>query len=774
MEARVPPGRRYLETVPRRLLRLALLPALAGALLALALLPYPPLHRLTHELSQLATALGGLTCLGLTARWAGRQAGPASPWPPMAAAMSAGAGLLAVHLVTDGLLAGCHTGPAALFLVVTWVPAAALSTAGGVLLAGRPLRAVLLGAGLFLLAVGHDVGQGLQGLRVVDPFLGPALCIDQRAPMTLDALTLLQRGWLLLVAGTLLALRRRREEPLPAVLLSVALLAATLLGGSHLGLGWGEAAVRAELDATARSEHFEAWYGADGQAALFVDRVLEEAEFQLQLLDRDWPVAEALGGERILLRLHEDDAQVGRLTGFAYPHAWPGGLDLAWPDAFEGTLRHELVHVLQGLVFPEPFLLVDRAGTEGVAEAWEDDLVWLPEAHGVQAAALELGLLPDAAIFSSVFGFSELHEGLAYEASASFFGWLVLEHGWEAFAAWHRSGGDWEAAYGEDIHALDAGWRAFLVGVQVDPRDRQRARRMFDRRTRRAYRDDTCPKLGSPAVNLRRRARGFVEVRDPVAAARDWEAVFARTGVPAHGLAAARQHLLAGEEARAEALLTAVAADPDLAPDEARQLAEVELRAVLQGPREHTRLDAVLQALHEDPAAAALRRLLQPPAEVVPAAGVPAGLTGLPAIDPSVDLRDGLRLALAEPLPRRRGAALLALSDAWPTDPDLALVALELGHLPLPEEVEDRHLGPARLDGVQALLRLAARIPEPCAVARGRLVETGRRAAQHAAWDEVEAVRELLAERCPADPLAGHHAGLLGERLGRRGGATLP
>ena len=270
-------------------LRLILLPAALGAAVAVALLPVPPLHRLTHELTQLFTALMGLAWLPAAAAITRRAPSPAAGlWRSLLGSLSLGAGALSVHLVTDGLLASCHTAEAAAFFVITWVPAAVLASACGAMAAPQTvsLRGSLillaLGAGIFGLGVAHDVVQGLRGLRVVDPFLGAALCMDQRAPMDLDALMLLQRGWLLLLAATVwvVARWRRTHAPLlrlPTRLLTGATVATTVLGGSHLGLGWGDGAIRRELDATATSAHFVALYGSDGVAALFVPRPLAEA-----------------------------------------------------------------------------------------------------------------------------------------------------------------------------------------------------------------------------------------------------------------------------------------------------------------------------------------------------------------------------------------------------------------------------------------------------------------------------------------------------------------
>ena len=462
----------------------------------------------------------------------------------------------------------------------------------------------------------------------------------------------------------------------------------------------------------------------------------------------------------IVLRLYEDDAKIGRLSGYAYPHAWPGGLDLAWADAFEGTLRHELVHVLQGLVFPEPFLLVDRAGTEGVAEAWEDDLTWLPEAHSRQAAALELGLLPEATAFTSIFGFSSLNESMAYQSSSSFFGWLVLSRGWAAFETWHDSGGDFEAAYGADVAELDAQWRAFLEAIPRDARDRAWARRVFDRTLRPSYLADPCPKLGGAGADLRLRARLAREHGGFAEAAEAEEALFEQTPHPVLALAALKHRLSAGQPLQAREVLAAL---PDeLGPNEALERGRLELRLLMQEGAGDEALAPVLDALAAlapDPTLRSLRRLLlsppPPAAEALLSETVPS----------SVELRhDALRRALATPDPTARAEALRALSATWPEDEDLALIALGWGGLDLPEPREDLSLPPDFREALAALLATTQRATGGCDLARRELAWAGSRAAQHGDLALTEQVAGVLQADC-TEPLARLHGQQLLERV---------
>ena len=721
--------------------RWILLPTVVGAGAALAAQAVPPLHVPTHEFTQLFSAVAGLGWL-FTVR--------GSRWPDhdrvlftgLVGGFFLGLGAVGTQLFLAHTHHGCQTGPAARFFWLTWLPLMALCTVAGVGARragwgrGRTLLAALA---VGLVCVAHDLAQGLLGLRVVDPLIGTAALIDQRASMEADTLQVLQRGWLLWVAATAWAVDRwRHGGPLrPAASCTVVLALLTLTGGSRMGLGCGTGALEGELDAVTTSANFMMRHPSRGPAAHAADTVLEEAEWQLSLLGEDWPLPE----EPIEVRLYEDDEQVGRLSGFAYPHAWPGGFDLAWPDAFEGTLRHELVHVLQGLAYPEARLLFDRAATEGVAEAWEDDLVWLAEAHGVQAAADRQGNLPDAELLTSLFGFSTIREGAAYEASASFFGWLVLTEGADPFATYQRTG-DTEAAWGRSIAQLDQDWRAFLSLQPVDDEAQARARRIFDPRGRPGYHARRCPKLDSRTPDPRHVAPVAWKTgayADAAAAERD---LFAETGAPRFALRAAQAWLATAPDEVPPAVpeLLAQASAAGLGEDELRQHAELALLAALRTGE--TGAIRVHLASLSDPLSQALSRLAVHPDRAV--------------LDALATARPRLRRA------RIRALALPSSAEASPVEPDLALLVLARG-MPRYRPLESLALPPTEHEAMQLAASLLPQAPEACGLVLRRLQLSARRAAQLGDEAVATALSHALRQTCP-----GPRTGMSDDRLRQR------
>jgi len=688
--------------------RWTLLPMVVGAGAAMAAQATPPLHVPTHEFTQLFAALAGLGWL-LTVRGARMSSAHEVLFSGLIGGFCLGLGAGGTQLVLASTLHGCQIGPAASFFWLTWLPLMALCTVAGVGAQragwGRA-RTLLAALAVALVCVAHDVAQGLLGLRIVDPLIGAAAAIDQRASLDADTLQVLQRGWLLLVAATVWAVDHWRHggPARPAVSCTAVLALLTLSGGSRLGLGCGSGALEAELDGVSTSANFVVRHPSRGPAAHAVDAVIDEAEWQLSLLVGDWPAPD----EPIEVRLYEDDAQVGRLSGFAYPHAWPGGLDLAWPDAFEGTLRHELVHVLQGLAYPEARLLFDRAATEGVAEAWEDDLVWLAEAHGVQAAADRQGNLPDAEVLTSLFGFSTIREGAAYEASASFFGWLVLTRGAEPFAAYQRSG-DAQAAWGRPIAQLDTDWRAFLSDQPVDDEAEARARRVFDPRGRPSYHARRCPKLGSQIPDPRRVAPVAWKTGAFVDAAAAETALFVETGAPRFALRAAQAWLATAPDDVPPAVpdLLAQATAAGLGEDEVRHHAELTLLTALRAG-ETSAIRQHLASL-DDPLSQALSRL---------------------ADHPDDDVSD----ALATAQPRLRRARIRALVhpesvEDSPIEPDLALLILARG-MPRYRPLESLATTPVEREALSLAASLLPHAPSACGLVLRRLQLGARRAAQ--------------------------------------------
>ena len=192
------------------------------------------------------------------------------------------------------------------------------------------------------------------------------------------------------------------------------LIALTLIGGSHAGMGWSRAALHAELNGVHETEHFVIRYDASGYTAVFVEAIAEEAEWQWKLLTTAWDI-ETTG--RVRLEVFDDRDTMGELTEGTSAHAGLGHIKMLWWNAFTDTLSHELVHALHHEMSPSWWILLSRAHLEGTAVAWADHLDSLPSAHAAMAAAARSDTLPHAEQLLSPSGFVSVPEHVAYDAS---------------------------------------------------------------------------------------------------------------------------------------------------------------------------------------------------------------------------------------------------------------------------------------------------------------------------------------------------------------------
>ncbi len=294
-----------------------------------------------------------------------------------------------------------------------------------------------------------------------------------------------------------------RARAIPA-LLAVAVLGGLVLGlGSHLGVGWGRGALHSWLSQVQRGEQVVVRYAPGGRASLEAPIVLREAEWCLHRYARDWGV---VPGRPITIYLFDDYDQIEAWTDTRSTHVVLRRIYAPWWVSTGSTLHHELAHALHLELEPMPAVVISRGLLEGLAEAYEDDYAKLPAAHFELAGALESGDLPSARDLMHPLGFFRVAEGNAYDASGSFLGFLVLEHGFEKLVDLQRTFTlDFEGVYGRNLEQLDQDWRAFLAGVPVDMEQRIEARDRFDPDLWPGYTERCCPKLGQvepPALEL--------------------------------------------------------------------------------------------------------------------------------------------------------------------------------------------------------------------------------------------------------------------------------
>jgi len=494
-----------------------------------------PLHILTHEFTQLYALVTGIVLFFL-ARWAVKKVVKKSRGLPPVDHMRRTLPVLLTGTMVMGLLTmgvmyianvvswDCLFHRGVPFFWVTWLPVAAWAGVGGILVGMRGwgwLKSTGLVVLIIILSFTQDLLQFIKGARGVDFIIGDPLAFDQRVGMAIPEIHFYQRMFIVLLAYCLWYLglwrfgrkwstggsgyqKELQHFRRKALLSSALVLASAIFLGSYIGLGWGRAALHSELPEIHRTEHFKFFYAPGGYAEDSIRAIASDAEWYWHRLSAHWNTSPK---KPVDVYLFDDYNHLKRLTGIGSAHASINMICIVYSTASTSTFYHELVHALHQASFHPKFTVwFNRGIVEGLAQAYQDELVWLPEAHRHHAGALKSGKLPSAADFMSLFGFWKVEEMIAYDSAASFIGFLIYTYGMDKFKEFQKSP-DYERVFGKDIFQLDIEWKQFLENVEVDVETRVRAGNYFDAAYWGAYSKECCPKLGERNPDIEKRAR---------------------------------------------------------------------------------------------------------------------------------------------------------------------------------------------------------------------------------------------------------------------------
>jgi len=487
-----------------------------------------PFHLLTHEFTQALTGATLVIALAIGARLEKTATATDALVASLGATAFLGVGAFGTQMLLNAWVHDCVVSDAVPYFWVTWTPVAVLGSVIGVVLSERgwTFKWLFFAVTMIVLcAASHDGLQFLNGVRIVDPIIGDPQAFSQRGTMNIPMLHVWHRLWLLTAAIAVWV--GSRGLRVPVGLLGIApFLFVTFGVGSHIGVGWGRAALRTALDAELETEHFVFYYGSKGNVSLRIDRIARDGEWHWAELTEAWQIDPS---KKVEIRVYEGDKQMKRLTGLSSAHAGWYQIDIPLWDTQSTTFPHELVHALHAELSWNPQLIWIRGMTEGSAVAWAEHFVEVPEVHARQAGALQADKLPSAEDFMSIGGFSKVNEGNAYDASGSFVGFIVLKYGFEKFTKLQQRL-DYQGVYGKDLAALDAEWRVFLEEVPVDLAEAATARDSYDPDFKESYREKQCPKLGARGENRKNRAKRMWNDGDYSGAADVYEKLLGETG----------------------------------------------------------------------------------------------------------------------------------------------------------------------------------------------------------------------------------------------------
>ncbi|MEO0602738.1 MAG: hypothetical protein AAF211_14950 [Myxococcota bacterium] len=726
-------------------LRTGLLGVAVGAVTALVGQAVPPFHVLGHELAQVSSIVAGLVQTGLARQSRRRHPDDldAALRVALAGLVGLGLGIHGVGVVASAGVHGCDPAGTGLFFWITWVPLGALMTVVGLATARRPPVWVAgIVALMFLATVLHDLARSAAGLYVADPLIGFPLALDQRITMELPARAVLQRGWLLSVAGTAWLVLRATTRGLGlsgfarGALLAV--VATTLGWAGQLGMGPG-IGPRGVLDGVHQGEHVRLRYDRSGKARQYLTMIEEEAEWSIHRLTEAWGVSR--DGLMVSLDIYDSDEALFAATGRTSAHGDYLFAAMVWTDGLDPTMHHEMVHVIDHLA-GHPGWIVDlsRARAEGSAEAWTDGYAEEPATHGVVAVAARRGRLPRLSKLLSPVGFWSIEENMAYRASGSFVGFLILRYGVEPWRRWLTTQ-DLTVAYDKSVDELEAEWRTFLLALEPDARAEETATWAFDPVLHPPATGRQCPKLGfrePPTVDL---ARAAQRASDHATALGHWRVLYDERPTAYLFWRVVRQLGAMGDHEAVLAELDRV--DPTVVGETRVADARIESLAALGrgGPELVAALDARL-ARRPDGRLAAARRLLDDP---VLAGNVPALVLRRSEEHALQQQAEVARLAYAHPEAAR----------------DLFGLVSDLEDFPRLTARESR---PDAEDLVALVLDRLDAAPDPCEPTPDRWDYIPENLLQMGTCDLAERLLDALDGRCP-HPGSHWHVDRLRSRL---------
>jgi tetratricopeptide (TPR) repeat protein len=369
----------------------------------------------------------------------------------------------------------------------------------------------------------------------------PGLSYDELLPLNVTlvlfrTLTLLAGAALLWLSGLLVrythagdttkqkgarllrALVARRHLP---VTLTIALVTATVvLFRCELGFESTAAFIQKTLGSRCETEHFVIYYNAASEPDV---RLLAAAhEFHLRSVLETFALPQT---ERIGSYVYPSADSKRRLMG-------AGTTEIAKPwnrevhitrQSVNGTLRHELVHVVAG-PFGVPVLRASLSLglVEGLAMA-VDGRWGYRTLHQYAAAIRATGIARDIQLMMSTTGFVQQSSSVSYVLAGSFCRFLIDTYGISPLMFVYGSG-KYEEACRQPLSDLVASWNRFLDGVAVGESERASVDVFFRQPS---ILGKTCPHLVAKRL---REARRLVAGRHYEEAAERYTAILTTAG----------------------------------------------------------------------------------------------------------------------------------------------------------------------------------------------------------------------------------------------------
>ncbi len=268
-----------------------------------------------------------------------------------------------------------------------------------------------------------------------------------------------------------------RARRIPVTAAAAVLLAMVYAYRCDLGFESTSRFIERTLGSQYRTEHFTIYYSQSSFTEEEIHWVAAEHEIALH------QIMETLALTRqstISSFVYPSEEVKGRLMG-------AGATDIAKPwsaeihvsrESLEGTLKHELVHVVAGQ-FGLPIIRASLSPglVEGLAMALTRER-GNRTLHEYAAAMRASGIDPDIGRLMSATGFVSNYSSVSYVLAGSFCRFLIDRYGIRKMMQLYRSG-NYEEQYGRSLESLIGSWQNVLSRYTVEEADRDAIDALF-------------------------------------------------------------------------------------------------------------------------------------------------------------------------------------------------------------------------------------------------------------------------------------------------------
>jgi len=291
------------------------------------------------------------------------------------------------------------------------------------------------------------------------------------------------------VARHRVAWRRPAGRRLGGLAVALGLVAGTAVLHRHagaLGTAVDAADIEAVLDGRLETAHFIIHYAHTPDIDQDIALIARDHELRYAQVVAQLGVAPAGKLRSFYFADREQKARWFGARDVEMAKPWRREIYLDHRSFPHSSLRHEIAHAVASAFGDPLFGVATKHGVfanPGLIEGLAVAIDWpggyeRPTPHEAVRAMQEMGAQPSLGQLLSLEFFS-VSSARGYTIAGSFLRFLLERHGAAPLRALYRSGGDFVAAYGAPLPALEAEWRAMIATIVLPPGSIEAARERF-------------------------------------------------------------------------------------------------------------------------------------------------------------------------------------------------------------------------------------------------------------------------------------------------------